>query len=166
MTSFGSILNPNDPNLRAFEARGGKLIQYHGWSDASIPPEFSVNYFDSVQETMGNTQKFFRLFMAPGVAHCGGGIGAIAFTNAPHQSKMTLRTICSSRSTNGSCKALPPIKSLPLALFMANQPMVWRLHVRYACIPKRHITKAPATQIVQKTLPARLLRRKARGSGV
>ena len=80
---LGSILNPNDPNLSAFAARGGKLIQYHGWSDASIPPEFSVNYFESVQKTMGNTQNFYRLFMAPGVAHCGGGIGAIAFANAP-----------------------------------------------------------------------------------
>jgi hypothetical protein len=80
---LGSILNPNNPNLRAFKARGGKLIQYHGWGDASIPPEFSVNYFESVQTTMGDTQNFYRLFMAPGVAHCGGGVGAIAFANAP-----------------------------------------------------------------------------------
>jgi feruloyl esterase len=78
----GSILNADSPNLRAFKSRRGKLIQYAGWGDAGIPPQSSVDYFTSVQSAMGNTQKFYRLFMVPGMSHCGGGEGANVFGNA------------------------------------------------------------------------------------
>ena len=79
---FGDILNSMDTNLRAFKAHGGKLIQYHGWSDAAIPPLGSVEYFESVQKTMGNTKSFYRLFMVPTMSHCAGGPGATMFGNA------------------------------------------------------------------------------------
>ncbi len=84
------ILNSTDPDLAKFKARGGKLIQYHGWGDAAIPPQNSINYFESVQSVMGKTnrerdlgatQDFYRLFMVPGMSHCAGGIGATAFGN-------------------------------------------------------------------------------------
>lgn len=78
---LASILNSTDPNLRPFKARGGKLIQYHGWGDAAIPPQGSVDYFESVQSAMGKTKSFYRLFMVPGMSHCGGGVGADVFGN-------------------------------------------------------------------------------------
>ncbi len=78
---LAGILDSTDPNLRAFRQRGGKLIHYHGWGDAAIPPEGSVDYFEAVQAAMGNTKKFYRLFMVPGRSHCGGGLGANAFGN-------------------------------------------------------------------------------------
>lgn len=78
---LAAILNSTDPNLRAFRQRGGKLIQYHGWGDAAIPPQGSVDYFESVQAAMGHTRKFYRLFMVPAMSHCGGGMGANAFGN-------------------------------------------------------------------------------------
>ena len=62
--------NALDPNLRAFFAHGGKLIQYHGWSDPQIPPMHSVNYYNSVLEAMGGAgqvQGSYRLFMVPGM---------------------------------------------------------------------------------------------------
>jgi TonB family protein len=70
-----------DPDLKRFMARGGKLIVYHGWSDAALPPLGSIQYFDSVTATLGSakTDSFMRLFMAPGVQHCGGGPGADSF---------------------------------------------------------------------------------------
>jgi tannase/feruloyl esterase len=74
--------NALDPNLRAFFAHGGKLIQYHGWSDPQIPPLHSVNYYRSVLEALGGAAKVqasYRLFMAPGMAHCGGGPGPNQF---------------------------------------------------------------------------------------
>jgi hypothetical protein len=86
------ILNSTDPDLGKFKARGGKLIQYHGWGDAAIPPQNSINYFESVQSVMGTTtrerdlgatQGFYRLFMVPGMSHCAGGIGATTFGNVP-----------------------------------------------------------------------------------
>lgn len=79
---FGDILNSDSPNLKEFKKRGGKLIQYHGWGDAAIPPQGSVDYFENVQKAMGNTQGFYRLFMVPTMSHCAGGPGATIFGNA------------------------------------------------------------------------------------
>jgi len=73
-------INAADPDLSAFRKRGGKLIQYHGWSDPQIPPESSVEYYRSVLQKMGaGVPEFYRLFMVPGMAHCGGGEGASTF---------------------------------------------------------------------------------------
>ncbi|MGH9398183.1 MAG: tannase/feruloyl esterase family alpha/beta hydrolase [Terriglobia bacterium] len=75
------ILNATDPNPRPFKARGGKLIMYHGWSDAAIPPLSSIKYYKSVVAAMGlrETEDFLRLFMAPGMQHCGLGPGPGSF---------------------------------------------------------------------------------------
>jgi tannase/feruloyl esterase len=78
---LASSLNATDPNLKAFKARGGKLILYHGWSDAALPPVNTIDYFQSVAAKMGqrDADSFIRLFMAPGVQHCGGGPGPDSF---------------------------------------------------------------------------------------
>jgi feruloyl esterase len=72
------LLNATDPNLKAFVGHGGKLLLYHGWNDQLIAPENSVNYYRSVLDKMGGAAKTadsVRLFMMPGVGHCGGGEG-------------------------------------------------------------------------------------------
>lgn len=76
------VMNALNPDLKSFAAHGGKLIQYHGWADPQIAPGSSVNYYKSVLETMGGNnqvQSFYRLFMVPGMAHCGGGEGTSTF---------------------------------------------------------------------------------------
>jgi hypothetical protein len=75
------VLNATDPNLQAFSARGGKLILYHGWNDAALPPVNTINYFQSVVAKLGQgrANSFIRLFMAPGVQHCSGGPGPDTF---------------------------------------------------------------------------------------
>ena len=72
-----AALNSTDPNLEAFRKRGGKLILYHGWSDAAISPQNTIDYYNSVIAKMGpqQTSSFVRLFMAPGMQHCAGGPG-------------------------------------------------------------------------------------------
>jgi len=72
-------LNALDPDLRKFSARGGKLIQYHGWNDPQIAPEASVQYYQKVLANMKDVSAFYRLFMVPGMAHCGGGEGTSTF---------------------------------------------------------------------------------------
>jgi feruloyl esterase len=74
-TRFGPIFNSYNTDLSAFRAHGGKLIQYHGWADPAIPALDSVDYYRLVQARMGDTAGFYRLFMAPGMLHCGGGPG-------------------------------------------------------------------------------------------
>jgi feruloyl esterase len=72
------IYDATDPDLSAFRARGGKLILWHGWADPAISPYGTVAYYHAVTERMGGTQateRFARLFMLPGVSHCGGGQG-------------------------------------------------------------------------------------------
>jgi Tannase and feruloyl esterase len=75
------ILSSVNPDLSRFKARGGKLIQYAGWSDAAISPQNGLNYYRKVVQTMGNPTDFYRVFMVPGMAHCSGGAGPNAFGN-------------------------------------------------------------------------------------
>jgi hypothetical protein len=130
---LGSILNATDPNLKAFKARGGKLIIYHGWSDAALPPMNSINYFQSVVAKMGerDTDSFVRLYMVPGMQHCAGGPGPSNFgatvgpiaTDPQHDMSMALERwveqgvapneIIASKRQGVDPKA-PPIRTRPL----------------------------------------------------
>jgi hypothetical protein len=87
------LLNSNNPDLRSFRARGGKLIQYHGWGDAAIAPQNSIDYYEMVKsflakypngrvQVQGPVDDFYRLFMIPGMGHCGGGIGPNTMSGA------------------------------------------------------------------------------------
>lgn len=67
------VLDATSPDLSAFRARGGKLIQYHGWNDPAIPPDYSLAYAASLKAKLGDTRDFYRLYMVPGMLHCGGG---------------------------------------------------------------------------------------------
>ena len=75
---LGSTLNPDDPDLSRFADSGGKIIVYHGSADQMVPSESSIHYYDSVLRKLGpaRADSFYRLFMIPGMAHCGGGPGA------------------------------------------------------------------------------------------
>jgi feruloyl esterase len=75
-------MDATDPDLRAFVARGGRLLLFHGWNDQLIAPRNTVRYYERVAQTMGGADRIadsIRLFMMPGVTHCGGGDGPSNF---------------------------------------------------------------------------------------
>jgi hypothetical protein len=75
---FGAVIGTDNPDLSGFRKRGGKAIVWHGWADQLIYPEGSIDYYKRVEQQMGGpgrTSDLIRLFMAPGVGHCGGGVG-------------------------------------------------------------------------------------------
>jgi feruloyl esterase len=69
-----------NPDLGKFKKSGGKLLLTHGWADTGITPETTIWYYNSVLDKMGKNQSdWVRLFMAPGMGHCGGGPGVNTF---------------------------------------------------------------------------------------
>ena len=70
---YASIMDSDDPDLSAFKAHGGKLIQYHGWNDPAIPPGYSLEYRERLTAKTGGAEDFYRLYMIPGMLHCSGG---------------------------------------------------------------------------------------------
>jgi feruloyl esterase len=80
----GAVLDATNPDLGPFSARGGKLVVYHGWQDPAIPALGAIDYYEQVAARMGRekTGSFMRLYMAPGLQHCGGGPGPDLFGQA------------------------------------------------------------------------------------
>ena len=101
------VVNAKSTDLKKFVARGGRLIQYHGWSDPQIPPGSSINYYEDVLKAMGSkVQDNYRLFMVPGMNHCGGGDGPASFDMLTAleqwvEQKKAPDTIPASHLTNG-----------------------------------------------------------------
>jgi len=71
----GAVLSATDPDLSAFRTHGGKLLLVHGWSDPAISARATIEYFKEVQRRTPQASSFTRLFLMPGVLHCGGGSG-------------------------------------------------------------------------------------------
>jgi feruloyl esterase len=114
-------LNALDPDLKRFGARGGKLIQYHGWSDPQIAPETSVAYFKSVVDKTSakSVAEFYRLFMVPGMAHCGGGDGASSFdmlaaVESWREEKKAAESIRAARVREGKTERTRVLCSFPM----------------------------------------------------
>ena len=75
-----AVLDATSPDLTRFKARGGKMVSYFGWADPALNPLMGVRYYETVVRQMGpSTADFYRLFMVPGMFHCGGGVGTSTF---------------------------------------------------------------------------------------
>ncbi len=68
------VYNADSPDLSAFIGAGGKMIVWHGWADAIVTPYKTVEWYDQVAAMSGGAKKLaenVRLFMIPGMDHCG-----------------------------------------------------------------------------------------------
>lgn len=75
-------VDANNGNLSAFKARGGKMILFQGLVDPTAAPEGTLNYLKAVEKAMpGQSDQFVKLFNAPGMGHCRGGVGPNVFGN-------------------------------------------------------------------------------------
>ena len=77
-----AVLDVNTADLRRFREQGGKLLLVQGWSDYPVRPGRIIDYLARLEAANGGaarTREFARLFMIPGMGHCGGGPGAHVF---------------------------------------------------------------------------------------
>ena len=119
--AYGGMMDAIDPDLGAFFRRGGKLLQYHGWSDQAVAPRNSINYYTSVAERAGGVaavRDSYRLFMVPGMAHCGGGDGtstfdALAALDSWVEQDRAPDAIGASRMVNGAVTRTRPLCPYP-----------------------------------------------------
>jgi feruloyl esterase len=117
----GSAIDATDPNLKAFYDRGGKIIQYHGWGDPQISSRSSVTYYEAVAKANGGMKKVaenHRLFMVPGMAHCGGGDGTSTFEMLDYltrwvEKKEAPASVTASRVVNGQTVRTRPLCPYP-----------------------------------------------------
>jgi pimeloyl-ACP methyl ester carboxylesterase len=72
---YESLIGTANPDLSAFRRAGGKMVTWHGLADELVFPDGTRNYYDRVLKLDPKAADFYRFFEAPGVAHCGGGIG-------------------------------------------------------------------------------------------
>ena len=74
-SDFAHQYEANDPKIGPYLKRGGKLLMWHGWSDAGPSPVGTIAYFGKVKAANPGSDKSARLFLLPGVYHCGSGPG-------------------------------------------------------------------------------------------
>ncbi|KAJ7137062.1 tannase and feruloyl esterase [Mycena epipterygia] len=68
-------------DLSTFRNRGRKFLSYHGSRDPLLPATNSKRVYDLIAHTLSLPllDDFYRLFLIPGMGHCGNGLGANAF---------------------------------------------------------------------------------------
>lgn len=128
-SQLAAVLNATDPNLKPFQSRGGKLILFHGWCDAALTPLNTINYYERVVSTVGSKQaaQFVRLYMLPGVQHCGGGPGPNRFigtwTDPEHDMILALERWVETGAAPGALIAEKPGPAGPTAPAVRSRPI-------------------------------------------
>lgn len=113
------FLDATDPDLSLFFKNGGKIMVSHGWGDAGVPPLGSIRYYEQVLDAVGpQAKESSRLYMVPGMYHCGGGPGPDTFDLLEPLVKWveggtTPGNIIASHITNGKVDRTRPLCPYP-----------------------------------------------------
>ena len=110
-----------NPDLKRFAAHGGKLLLYHGWADQQVAPGATVEFYKSMvglSDKPTQSSEWVRLFMAPGMAHCGGGEGPDTFDKISTMERWVEHgkapdQILASHSVNGKIDRTRPLCPYP-----------------------------------------------------
>jgi feruloyl esterase len=121
--AYDGIMDAVNPDLTAFFRRGGKLLQYHGWSDQAVAPANSIDYYNSVVAKSGGAPQVarsYRLFMVPGMTHCVGGEGTATFDSLATLERWVEEGVApaqipASRMANGVVNRTRPLCPYPQA---------------------------------------------------
>jgi feruloyl esterase len=114
------MISPTSANLKPFVGRGGKLLIYHGWGDQNVAPLSSVVYYEKLVKAVGQNQvdRSVRLYMVPGMGHCGGGEGPNVFDTLTamerwRENGVAPKEIIASQITKGSVSRTRPLCPYP-----------------------------------------------------
>ncbi len=134
-----SVYDVTNADLRPFKARGGKVLMWHGWADSGIPARSSIDYYLRLLRLIGSregTESFFRLFLLPGVTHCGGGDGAdqldaLAILDAWVEQGKAPDVIATTKTESGTLTRKRPVYPYPkVAMYNGsgdvNDPASWK----------------------------------------
>ncbi len=133
---IGRLGNAIGTDYAAAIRRGVKIIQYHGWNDQTLQPQYSPEYFEAVAKANGGieaTERFYRLFMVPGMTHCYGGPGAGNFGAVGQQ--------------------IPPVRDAAHDIQTALEAWVERGTAPAQMIATKFADDQPATRTVKLTRP-------------
>lgn len=120
LEKIGALLDARDPDLARFRDRGSKILMYFGWADPALTPLMGIDYYEQVRRTMGGrTEEFFRLFMLPGVLHCGGGLGPSEFDSMTPLVEWVERGTPPERLTATLRRGGKAVRSRPLCVYPA-----------------------------------------------
>jgi feruloyl esterase len=113
-------LSPTSANIQAFVGRGGKFLIYHGWGDQNVAPQHSTQYYDRLVAAMGKSrvEDSVRVYMVPGMGHCGGGEGpnvfdALGALDQWREQGIAPKEIIASRIENGVVTRTRPLCPYP-----------------------------------------------------
>lgn len=153
-----TLNTPNNPDLRPFRDNGGKLILVHGWADHSVMPPPTLDYYQTVERTMGGpapTRAFARLFMIPGMDHCAGGEGAYAINYMA-----AITDWVEGGKAPEALRGIHPVAGAPLDYFGVDLPFLDPKYIAFQrdhqAYPGRSVAVKGAA-VVAAPLPARPL---------
>ena len=70
---------PSPQDMSTLKDRGGKIMVYHGVSDAIFSVQDTADWYDSLDEGTGDAEAFARFYAVPGMGHCRGGLSTDQF---------------------------------------------------------------------------------------